>query len=98
LYWADQVSNGVHVNVSGAGVATHAPHPEAARKFLEWLSAPEAQSLFASLNLEYPASSSIEPDPIVRAWGAFKRSPMNIAKAGELQATAVKLMDRAGYR
>ena len=97
LYWADQAGNGVHVNISGAGVATHAPHAPAAKKFLEWLSAPEAQSLFASLNLEYPASPTIEPDAIVRAWGAFKRSPMNIAKAGELQATAVKLMDRAGY-
>jgi iron(III) transport system substrate-binding protein len=98
LYWADQSTSGVHVNISGAGVAMHAPHAAAARRFLEWLSAPEAQSLFASLNLEYPASPSIEPDAMVRDWGTFKRSPMNIVKAGELQASAVKLMDRAGYR
>ena len=98
LFWADQASNGVHVNVSGAGVATHAPHADAARKFLEWLSQPEAQSLFAGLNLEYPANPTVASDPLVMAWGAFKKSPMNIAKAGELQSTAVKLMDRAGYR
>lgn len=98
LFWADQAGQGVHVNVSGAGITTHAPRGEEAKKFLEWLSQPEAQSLFASLNLEYPASPSIEPDPIVKAWGDFKRNPMNVAQAGELQATAVKLMDRAGYR
>jgi iron(III) transport system substrate-binding protein len=98
LFWADQAANGVHVNVSGAGVTAHAPHREAAQKFLEWLSMPEAQSLFAGLNLEYPASPAVKADDVVLAWGNFKQSPMNVAKAGELQATAVKLMDRAGYR
>ena len=98
LFWADQAGQGVHVNISGAGVTAHSPRAEQAKKFLEWLSQPEAQALFAGLNLEYPASPSIEPDPIVRDWGDFKRSPMNVVQAGELQATAVKLMDRAGYR
>lgn len=98
LFWADQAGQGVHINISGAGVTAHAPRSEQAKKFLEWLSQPEAQSFFAGQNLEYPASPNIEPDPIVKAWGDFKRSPMNVAQAGELQATAVKLMDRVGYR
>lgn len=98
LFWADQAGQGVHVNISGAGVTAHAPHAEEAKKFLEWLSQPEAQAFFAGQNLEYPANPSIEPDPVVKAWGDFKRSPMNVAQAGELQATAVRLMDRAGYR
>ena len=34
----------------------------------------------------------------VAAWGEFKASPMNVAQAGELQATRCELMDRAGYR
>jgi len=98
LFWADQAANGVHVNISGAGVTTHAPHKEAAQKFLEWLSMPEAQALFAGLNLEYPANPAVSADPAVLAWGKFKPSGLNIAKAGELQADAVRLMDRAGYR
>lgn len=98
LFWADQASNGVHVNVSGAGVTAHAPHREVAQKFLEWLSQPAAQALFAGLNLEYPASPAVKADATVLAWGDFKQSPMNVAKAGELQSVAVKLMDRAGYR
>ena len=98
LFWADQGGQGVHVNISGAGVTAHAPRSEQAKKFLEWLSQPEAQSLFSSLNLEYPASPAVKADPIVVAWGEFKASPMNVAQAGELQATAVKLMDRVGYR
>ncbi len=98
LFWADQQGTGVHVNVSGAGITAHAPHREAAQKFLEWLSQNESQSMFAGLNLEYPASPAVTPDPIVAAWGEFKSNPINLAKAGELQADAVRLMDRAGYR
>jgi iron(III) transport system substrate-binding protein len=97
LFWADQQGSGVHVNVSGAGVTMHAPHREAAQKFLEWLSQSESQSMFADINLEYPANPQVKADPVVQTWGEFKSNPINIAKAGELQAAAVKLMDRAGY-
>jgi iron(III) transport system substrate-binding protein len=48
--------------------------------------------------MEYPVNSQVKPSPVVSGWGAFKQNPMNIVKAGELQTTAVKLMDRAGYR
>lgn len=98
LFWADQAGHGVHVNISGAGVTTHSSRKQAAQKFLEWLSMPEAQSLFAGLNLEYPANPAVDADPSVQAWGKFKASELNIAKAGELQSAAVMLMDRAGYR
>ena len=37
-------------------------------------------------------------EPIVARWGTFKQDDINIAAAGEFQAAAVKLADRAGYR
>jgi len=98
LYWPNQEDSGVHVNVSGAGVTRYARHPEAAVKLLEWLSGPEAQGLFASLNMEYPANPAVKDDPVVAAWGRFKADEVNVSTAGELQAEAVMLMDRAGYR
>lgn len=98
LFWAQLADGGVHVNISGAGVTSAAPHAEQAQKFLEWLSQPEAQALFASANLEYPASPTVPSDPRVAAWGNFRASELNVAKAGELQSAAVRLMDRAGYR
>ncbi len=98
LFWPNQAGNGVHVNVSGAGLTAHAKHAAAAIKFLEWLSTPKAQNLFADVNLEYPVNPAVKPDAVVAAWGAFKQNPVNVAKAGELQAAAVKLMDRAGYK
>ncbi|MDZ7751125.1 MAG: Fe(3+) ABC transporter substrate-binding protein [Gammaproteobacteria bacterium] len=98
LFWPNQDDSGVHVNVSGAGITRHAPHPEAALRLLEWLSTPAAQDRFAGLNMEYPVNPAVEPDPLVAAWGDFKADNINVSKAGELQAEAVMLMDRAGYR
>ena len=98
LFWPNQNSSGVHVNISGAGVTANARHREQAIKLLEWLSSEEAQGLFASLNMEYPANPAVATDPVVAAWGNFKADETNVAKAGELQKEAVMLMDRAGYR
>ncbi len=98
LFWANQDSGGVHVNVSGAGVTRHARNPDQAVLLLEWLASPEAQRLFAGLNHEYPVNPAVAPDPQVSAWGAFVQDERNISEAGRLQAQAVMLMDRAGYR
>lgn len=98
VFWPNQKTNGVHVNVSGAGVTRHARHQQAAVKLLEFLSSDKAQNLFADVNMEYPVNPRISVDPFVAAWGSFKQNPINLVKAGELQTTAVKLMDRAGYQ
>ncbi|MDH3930857.1 MAG: extracellular solute-binding protein [Chromatiales bacterium] len=98
IFWANQGSGGVHVNVSGGGVVRDSRHVENATRLLEWLSAGEAQSMFASSNLEFPANPAIAADPAVAAWGEFEASRLSLARAGELQSAAVRLMDRAGYR
>ncbi len=98
LFWPNQNDKGVHVNVSGAGVTLHAKNEKGAVKLLEWLSSEKAQNLFADVNLEYPANPKVKPAPNVAVWGTFKANNINVAKAGELQVEAVKLMDRAGYK
>ncbi len=98
LFWPDQDGNGVHVNISGAGVTTYARHRDEAIKLLEWLSTPAGQTIFADSNMEYPVHSNAELHPIVKSWGSFKQNLINVSASGELQAEAIKLMDRAGYR
>ena len=100
LFFADQGKGeaGLHVNIAGAGITTHAKHPEAALKFLEWASAGGAQALFGGTVLEYPANPAIAPDAIVANWGSFRQDATNLAEAGRLQGEAVKLMDRVGYK
>jgi iron(III) transport system substrate-binding protein len=98
LFWANQGSGGVHVNISGGGVTKHSRHVAAATRFLEWLSGPKAQAHFAAVNMEYPVNPAAAVDPLVQSWGRFEPSLINIVEAGRLQPAAVRLMDRAGYR
>lgn len=98
IFWPNQSDRGVHVNVSGIGITRHAKHPERALQLIEWLSSPEAQKDFAGLNKEYPVNPEVAVVPEVAAWGEFKQDLVNVEQAGRLQADAIKLMDRAGYR
>ena len=98
IFWANQQGSGTHVNVSGAGVTRYAKNEKGAVRLIEWLSSEKAQNLYADVNMEYPVNRKVNVDPVVAKWGDFKHNYINVAKAGELQAEAVKLMDRAGYR
>jgi len=98
LFWANQEGSGVHVNISGAGITTHAKNPTGARLLLEWLSTAEPQHMFSELNLEYPANPDIESVDLVQSWGNFRQDNINVESTGRLQSEAVKLMDRADYR
>lgn len=103
LFWPNQTGEGpegrgVHLNISGAGVTKYAKHKAEATQLIEWLSGVEAQKMLMSLNLEYPVNAAVEQLPALRSWGEFKHDDINVSVAGKLQADAVKLMDRAGYR
>jgi iron(III) transport system substrate-binding protein len=98
LVWANQSTTGTHVNISGAGVTAHAKHRPEAIKFLEYLASPEAQQLFADLAFEFPANPQAAVNPLVARWGKFRADDVNVASAGELQAAAIRLADRAGYK
>ena len=97
-FWANQATTGTHVNVSGAGVTTHAKNRANAIKLLEFLSSAEAQQMFADVSMEYPVNPQAGLNPIVAKWGKYKQDDINVAAAGEFQAAATKLADRAGYR
>lgn len=98
LFWANQSGSGTHVNVSGAGITKHAKNPVGAQKLIEYLSMETAQSFYVDEDLEFPANPKVKPNSIVKDWGSFKPNLLNVSKAGELQAAATKLMDRAGYK
>ncbi len=97
-FWANQQTTGTHVNVSGAGVTSHEKNRANAIKLLEFLSTAEAQQMFADVAFEYPANPQAAVSPLVAKWGKFKQDDINIASAGEFQAVATRLADRAGYK
>jgi len=97
--WPNQSSYGTHVNVSGAGVARHAPHRADAVRFLEYLASDEAQRHFVDANNEWPVVSSVkESNPALEALGEFKADDLPVASIGRAQVTATRIIDRVGWR
>jgi iron(III) transport system substrate-binding protein len=86
------------VNISGGGVAANAPNFDNAVKLLEFLASPEAQSLVAEYNNEYPASPSVTVPAPVSAYAPFEAHPMSVARYGPRQAAAQAMMSQAGWR
>lgn len=97
-FWANQQTTGTHVNISGAGVTAHARNRAEAIRLIEFLTSPEAQQMFADANFEYPANPQAAVNPVIAKWGKFKDDETNVAAAGEFQAAATRLADRAGYK
>lgn len=99
VFFPNQKDRGAHVNVSGAGLTRHARHTEAAIQLLEFLSEDSAQKWYAETNNEYPVKSGVAISTLVKSWGyPFKADKLNLSKLGELNATAVKIFDRVGWR
>jgi iron(III) transport system substrate-binding protein len=97
--WPDQPSPGVHVNVSGGGVAKNAPNRANAIAFLEYLSSPSAQAYFANGNNEWPVvKGAVADNPALASLGAFKAEQLSIASIGKNQIAAQRILDRVGYR
>jgi len=98
VFWPNAQTTGVHVNISGAGVTAHARNRDNAVNLLEFLASDAAQRWYAETNNEYPVNPAIPPSAVLKSWGEFKADTLNVAKLGELNAAAVKLMDRAGWK
>jgi iron(III) transport system substrate-binding protein len=98
VLFPNQADRGAHVNISGAGVVRTAPNREAAQAFLEYLSSPAAQSIFADGNMEYPVVADARPHAFLMGLGAFKQDPLNAARLAELSPEALRIMQRANWR
>lgn len=98
LYFPNQEGRGTHINVSGAGVAKHAPNKENAIRFIEFLASVEAQKIFANSNYEYPVLEGLEPAQTLQEWGEFKEDTLNLSALGENNKEAVLIFDEAGWK
>ena len=98
IFWPNQKDRGAHVNVSGAGISKYSKNKQEAIKLLEFLVGPEAQNWYASVNNEYPVTEDATLSSRVASWGTFKSDLVNLSRLGELNAEAVKIMDRAGWK
>jgi len=97
--WPNQNAGGVHINISGGGIAKNAPHPVAALQFLEYLASDSAQTYLADGNNEWPVVPSVRIDnPALKELGPYQVEKVSVASVGLNQIAAQKILDRVGYK
>ena len=96
-FWANQEADGVHVNISGAGILKNADNVSEAQKLIEWL-ATDGQNAFVDGNHEFPVNPQVEPEALIKGFGEFTFAPINAEAYGRLNAEAIAVMSEAGYR
>ena len=57
IFFPNQEDRGTHINISGIGIAKHAPNKDNAIKFIEYLVSKDVQESFAKANYEYPVNT-----------------------------------------
>ena len=97
--WPNQATSGTHVNISGGGVARHAPNRANAIRFLEYLSSAQAQAYFADGNNEWPVVKGVEVNnPALASLGTYKAESVPVSSIGKGQIAAQRILDRVGFR
>lgn len=93
-----QNGEGAHMNLSGGGVAAHAPNLENAIKFLEYLASDQAQQYFSAGNDEYPAVPGVGLSPSVAALGMFRPDDVDLSEVAQNVPTAQKIFNQVGWK
>ena len=97
IIFTNQEDRGNHINVAGGGVVKYAKNKENAIALLEFLTQPNAQALYATMNYEYPVNPSTELSSELKSWGSFIEDQLPVEKLAELAPIAQKIIDRVGW-
>ncbi|WP_196259726.1 extracellular solute-binding protein [Pelagibacterium limicola] len=103
--WSDAIkvilptfeNGGTLVNVSGAGVAAHAPNRDEAIQLLEYLASEPAQKIYAEANFEYPVNPAAEVHPIIASFGELNIDGTSLTEILPYRARASELVDEVNF-
>ncbi len=93
-----QNAEGAHMNLSGGGVAAHAPNRDNAIKFLEYLSSDSAQKYFSAGNDEYPAVPGVGLSESVAQLGTFRPDAVDLSKVAKNVPEAQRIFNEVDWR
>ena len=93
-----QDGEGAHMNLSGGGVATHAPNMENAIRFLEYLTSDLAQQYFSAGNDEYPVVEGVALAESVAALGEFKADDVSLSAVAKNLPAAQVIFNEVGWK
>lgn len=89
--------SGVHMDISGGGVAAGADKVKEAVAFLEFVSGEEGQKIYASSNHEYPVNPAVEPMKVVKGLGDFKADSTAPAELEQYKQDALAISKQSSW-
>ena len=98
MVFPNQQGSGAHINISGAGILKNAPNPQNANSFLEFLLSDGVQEYMVKKSYEYPIAKVPVSKEMVRFGLNFREDSLSVKRFGELNPSAIKLMDRSGWK
>ncbi|MCF2905868.1 extracellular solute-binding protein [Octadecabacter sp. CECT 8868] len=97
LQWPSQDAEGAHVNLSGAGIAAHAPNYDNAVKFLEYLASDQAQQYFSNGNDEFPVVEGVALSEEVASLGEFTADDVDLSAVAKQLPLALTIFNDVGW-
>ena len=100
VFFPNQGENdrGAHINVSGIALTKNAPNKENAIELIKYLTSVQAQETYVNNSYEYSVNPKVKPDDIVRAWGDFKKDPVDLNMLGIKRDEAIRIFDKTGWK
>ena len=98
MVFPNQQGSGAHINISGAGILKNAPNPQNANSFLEFLLSDGVQEYMVKKSYEYPIAKVPVSKEMARFGLNFREDSLSVKRFGELNPSAIKLMDRSGWK
>ena len=98
MIFPNQQGKGTHINISGAGILKHAPNPNNANLFLEFLISDKVQEYMVNKSFEYPIVDVAVSQEMAGFGVDFKEDATSVKVFGDLNPDAIRLMDRVGWK
>lgn len=97
IIYPNAETDGTQVNAAGAFIAKYAPHVENANRLIGFLLSDEAQKMYADLNFEFPAVTSVSPAELTLSWGKLNPSRVSFAELASYRDEAAALVDELKF-
>lgn len=94
----DQGDNGMGVawNVAGAAITKHGKQRKLAQQFMAFLTSEQGQSIFASVNREYPTRKGVDAAAEIPPPGSYKIADLPMQILGRKRAKTLDLIESVG--
>jgi iron(III) transport system substrate-binding protein len=97
IYPTTESGDGTQVNAAGAFIARYAPNVENANRLIEFLLSDEAQQMYADMNYEFPAVTTVKPAALTLSWGELIPSKVKLTEIANYRDEAAALVDELRF-